>query len=222
MLAEPIALRVARPSTRTRSGPSVEICSAGARGEASPHADIAAEKPARLLNNVGFPVTAVQAKHADRDVSTAFWDVSNVPKRPRPSGSLRGALPYFPDRLAEVPGLQRRFHLLDAGSAREISAQLWRRDIPEPQEFMDLSETTSEDGSRLLASIGVPLHSPVWLSYASEPKIVLAMDWTTFAKHWDDFWYPSSDDVRVATKENQGWIVEISHEEELRVIRRPV
>jgi hypothetical protein len=57
MLAEPIALRVARPSARTRSGP-VEIRSAGPRSEASPHADIAADKPARLLINVGSPVMA--------------------------------------------------------------------------------------------------------------------------------------------------------------------
>lgn len=58
MLAEPIALPVARPSARTRLGPAAEIRSAGARGEASPHADIAADKPARLLINVGSPVMA--------------------------------------------------------------------------------------------------------------------------------------------------------------------
>ena len=131
-------------------------------------------------------------------------------------------MPYFPDRLAEVPGLQRRFQVVDAASAREISAALWRRDIHEPQAFVDLQEATSENGRRHLASIGVPLTSLVWLSYASEPTIVLAMDWSTFVEHWDDFWYPSSDDIRVATKDDQGWIVDISHEEELRVIRRPV
>jgi len=87
---------------------------------------------------------------------------------------------------------------------------------------VDISEATSEQGSHRLVSIGVPRASRVWLSYADEPKTVLAMDWATFVDHWDDFWYPSSDDVRVATTDEQGWIVEISHEEELRVIRRPV
>jgi len=130
-------------------------------------------------------------------------------------------VPYFPDRIAEVPGLAGRVETLEEWGARKVHAEVWRRDLAERPEFVDISEATSEQGSLRLASIGVPRGSRVWLSYADEPKTVLAMDWATFIDHWDDFWYPSSDDVRVATTDEQGWIVEISHEEELRVIRRP-
>ena len=45
----PFALRVARPSARTRCGPSIANCSAGASGKPSPHVGNAGEGPAPIL-----------------------------------------------------------------------------------------------------------------------------------------------------------------------------
>ena len=42
--------------------------------------------------------------------------------------------------------------------------------------------------------------------------------WEVFVSRFDDFWYPSSDDV-IVTSPNSSWALEITHEETVRFFR---
>jgi hypothetical protein len=53
-----------------------------------------------------------------------------------------------------------------------------------------------------------------WPSFQEGFKI----KWDLFAAHYDDFWYPSSDDV-IVTSAAASWALEITHEETVRFLR---
>ena len=84
---DPFALRVARPSARTRCGPSIAKCSTGVRGKASPPVGNAGEESAPIpvltanLCDIGLMTPEVAGTSKPRLGTT--WDDCRRPRRPR-------------------------------------------------------------------------------------------------------------------------------------------
>ena len=53
-----------------------------------------------------------------------------------------------------------------------------------------------------------------------DPRTAVAVPWGLFARRWDDFCYPSSDDVTIAIATGE-WILEYAHYEQMRWLPRP-
>jgi len=132
------------------------------------------------------------------------------------------------ERLAEIPGLVGRYDVLDSMGAGEVHRKLWQQGHTTPENFVDLGGLSTEAGTAALANIDISPASRVWVSYlqggwtdtGGNPvrPLTISTDWAAFTQFWDDFWYPSGDDIRVAPIDGSR-IVEINHEEELRELR---
>jgi hypothetical protein len=82
-------------------------------------------------------------------------------------------------------------------------------------QFRDLSETAVVEG--WLGALPVPPDQVVIVSWDRETAV--QTDWQFFCRFWDDFCYPSSDDVTVTTT-GDDWLVCYEHFEVLTFYRR--
>jgi len=126
---------------------------------------------------------------------------------------------WFAWRLERATGLAGSCTVLPAVEARREDARAWAELQPLTEEVVDLRDVDHAAGSVALSQLPMPPNAEVVVTYADDPDHAVAMTWAVFTEFWDDVWHPSSDDVRVAGRD-RGLIVEIDHEEQLKVISR--
>lgn len=97
---------------------------------------------------------------------------------------------------------------LDAGKPRKELASQW----------LDISKFSESEIRNAIVGLIETGTKNIFAIWPSE-KLAIEVDIEDFAKHHDDFWYPSSDDVWL-TNARQTWLLMISHEEEITFISR--
>lgn len=108
----------------------------------------------------------------------------------------------------------------------ESSQRLWdqtlplHKGLPFTAGFFDVVESISLNNTessadrsvrKWLFNRGVPFKSSVYLSY--QPDVAIATTWKMVVKYWDDFWYPSSDDL-IVVDDSFAWTLFFWHESE--------
>lgn len=125
-LLEPVPRRVARPSARTRSSSCVAVRSAGARREASPQADIAADEPEQPIMNALRLQSLLPRETGGmgrfNDVSGRFEtsQTSLVQKFARPSTNL-STMFYWGRWVSRLTASQFQMRLRSVDAARLLS-----------------------------------------------------------------------------------------------------
>jgi hypothetical protein len=86
---------------------------------------------------------------------------------------------------------------------------------PASQEF-SIADLRPEEAATRLQSVGIVDEDVLvcWPAFREGYK----MAWRAFVAHLTDLWYPSSDDV-VVTSPSRSWLLEITHEEQVRLHR---
>jgi hypothetical protein len=86
-------------------------------------------------------------------------------------------------------------------------------------------------GELTIATDGDPQAVRAWLEHqwsdrqaialvSWDKRTAVAVPWGLFTQHWDDFCYPSSDDVTIAITTGE-WIIEYAHYEQMQWLPRP-
>jgi hypothetical protein len=110
-----------------------------------------------------------------------------------------------------------RIHPLDEESAKIV----WEKSLtfvceendfsPSPKLFKEIDSVEAVDKESVTTWLRNKLEtSQIIVSWQPDSAVITDMD--TFLKYWDDFCYPSSDDVSV-WPENEAWVLNYSHEE---------
>ena len=116
-------------------------------------------------------------------------------------------------------------HCLTQEKARAIAAYL-RSTVAAWQ-----AHPASAAGARTISTAGDPRAVGAWLAQqwpglqtlvlvSWDSATAVAVIWGLFVQRWDDFCYPSSDDVTVTAATGQ-WVVEYAHYEQFRWLARP-
>ena len=109
-----------------------------------------------------------------------------------------------PDVLATI----RPFTSAVAAELNAEATALAEALLAEPARFPALVEAADEVRNRL-QELGIANSTPIVVSWT--PRVAVATVWGTFAAFWDDFCYPSSDDVTV-WPEGGNWVLGYHHE----------
>jgi hypothetical protein len=116
-------------------------------------------------------------------------------------------------------------HCLTQEKARAIDAYL------RPTVAAWQAHTASAAGAHTISTVGDAQAVGAWLAQqwpdlqtavvvSWDSATAVAVPWGLFVQRWDDFCYPSSDDVAVAAATGQ-WVVEYAHYEQFRWLARP-
>jgi hypothetical protein len=123
------------------------------------------------------------------------------------------------DTLARMQPIEQR----EAERLFQRSLRFLVRDSLSPQEFAAIvrhsADVPAEVGRRWLREQQPDLSAQVFVSWEQDAAILTT--WEIFTAHWDNFCYPSSDDV-VVWPESEQWALFYFHEEEFQFGRRPV
>jgi len=171
-----------------------------------------------MFLGVGYDPTGSRSIKSLAAKVTAVFDVTPIPME-------QFALKWrFTDpRYRVLPPL----HLEQVKPLSSESAQrLWdlarplHKDLPFTPGFFRVVESMPLDNTdasairavrKWLFGRGVPLKSPVYLSY--QPEWAITTTWKLVVKYWDDFWYPGSDDLTVVD-DSLAWAFLFWHESE--------
>jgi hypothetical protein len=91
------------------------------------------------------------------------------------------------------------------------AARLCTTASPRGSSVVSHSASDSADVSRWLRSIQPDSQVPVYVGWSEE--LAVEMSWGIFTQYWDDFCYPSSDDVMVAPVTGTWQLVYHHHEQ---------
>jgi hypothetical protein len=109
----------------------------------------------------------------------------------------------------EVLATIRPFTLSAAAKLDAEAKRLVQTAHGERARFGASAEIADEVRSRL-QDLGISDSTAILVSWT--PQVAVATLWGTFAAFWDDFCYPSSDDVTV-WPEDGSWVLSYDHEE---------
>jgi hypothetical protein len=112
-----------------------------------------------------------------------------------PPDVLATIRPFAPSRAAELDG--------QAGALAEVPPEANAVSFRAPWD-------AAEDIRLRLQRLGIEDQTPIVVSW--DQRAAVATVWGTFVGYWDDFCYPSSDDVTV-WPEGNGWILCYRHDE---------
>ena len=88
---------------------------------------------------------------------------------------------------------------------RSLELDRWAREAP--TRVFDVDAASAEETAAWLLQLA-PADTPVVVSWHLEAAVLTP--WRLFAKHWDAFWYPASDDVTVFPL-SEAWALSCDH-----------
>jgi len=120
--------------------------------------------------------------------------------------------------LAQMQPIEQR----EAERLFQSSLRFLVRDSLSPQEFTTIvrhsADVPAEVGRSWLREQQPDLSAQVVVSWQQDAAI--RTTWEIFTAHWDDFCYPSSDDV-IVWPESERWALFYFHEQEFQFGQRP-
>jgi hypothetical protein len=133
--------------------------------------------------------------------------------------------PWLEARLASATALRDKLEPLSpeyAATQQEAieNAFLAGRSPVQTIKRIDASDSDPERVRQFLRSLGISAMDRVLVLWRSQ-HVCVRIDFSTLCEHYDDLWYPSSDDVWV-TDASRSWLLEIDHEEQITFRRRPL
>lgn len=128
--------------------------------------------------------------------------------------------------MARVAGLTGKYLVLDRVLEQQTLASARATFFREGEfkpEFQarirryDISNASVPKAKSILDDNAGPGDPSVLVLWPSQ-RLAVSTQLSTFIDYYDDFWYPSSDDVWVVPSD-LGWLLEISHEEIITLVR---
>jgi hypothetical protein len=104
---------------------------------------------------------------------------------------------FAPDRVGNLPPeILHRIRPLNPDRAAEF-AQVAKEQCGEAATFGVTFRSDDSPGAVRAQLLALPPDATTEILASWDARTAVATDWETFVEHWDDFCYPSSDDVTV-------------------------
>jgi hypothetical protein len=155
-----------------------------------------------------FPIDRRYASMLNLDPAN-FVPIEQFVLRWRWTDSRYNLLPA--DRLAQI-------RPLEASKAAELDAAARLAADPIPSTAAAFDSSTDQDAREWLARTLPTTATSVLVSWSRDTAVQTTLD--LFIKYWDDFCYPSSDDVVVVPPAGD-WVLRYTHYEIMYFWRRP-
>lgn len=123
-------------------------------------------------------------------------------------------------RLESIVASQLQYTLLDPEQVEEVGHDILARFYSESEQDplsgsrrrqIDISDMQPDEAKRSLLSLSIAPSEHVWVIWCSTVSGI-SVAFGEFVDHYDDLWYPSSDDVWVVDV-SLLWLLELNHEE---------
>jgi hypothetical protein len=137
------------------------------------------------------------------------------------------ALEHFPLAWRWTKETHAKFHAVDLATIRPLRAEsaeiAWRRIKGSPLGITGLLDGLSSDAAEYVPAVRAWLENHT----RTDSDLLLIWDASTaalvnarlFARRWNDFWYPSSDDLDVVAID-ESWVIRIYHDGHLERLTR--
>jgi hypothetical protein len=115
------------------------------------------------------------------------------------------------ERLANVDTLENKFSILEKTEVNQdisILRELFSKVTFYPKN--DFSDSSREEIIKWFHGLGITEN--VVKIYWHSTNEGISVDFETFVENFDEFWYPSSDDIWVIGNE-KSWLIQVDHEE---------
>ena len=120
---------------------------------------------------------------------------------------------FLRERIAEIDDLRLRYDeiAIEADSVKEATKSILAQKVELVKEAaLVASSHEPETVRRWLGEL--PIKEEVVYIYFVSDKQGIRLSFNLFIKHYDDLWFPSSDDVWITNK-SLSWLLELDHEE---------